>query len=235
MTPPPLRLPRVHTMPLLLSLDGNIGSGKSTLLAALAAALPTVECVPEPVAEWMRIKNADGKSLLELFYEDHRRWAYTFQNCAVLTRLRGLRDVIAATTKDVVITERSVLTDRFVFAEMLRASGDIDAMEFELYMQWFNTFAVTAVPVRGIVYLTTGADVCAERIAHRAREGEHMSRDYLNALDAQHRGWLGVGLEHGGTDLPILEVADNEPFEQVVTRLKAFVAVLTVKPTPLSQ
>ena len=213
--------------PLLLSLDGNIGSGKSTLLAALAAAMPEVECVPEPVGEWMRIKNAEGRSLLELFYEDHRRWAYTFQNCAILTRLRGLREAIANTQKGVVLTERSVLTDRFVFAEMLRASGDIDTMEFDLYMQWFNTFVVLSAPVRGVVYLTTGPAVCAERIASRAREGEHMSRDYLEALDAQHRGWLEVGVEHGGTDLPVLEVAADEPFERVLARLKAFIASLS--------
>ena len=99
-------------------------------------------------------------------------------------------------------------------------------MEFELYMQWFNTFVVLSTPVKGVVYLTTGPAVCAERIASRAREGEHMSRDYLNALDAQHRGWLDVGADHGGTELPVLEIATDEPIESVIERLKAFIASL---------
>jgi deoxyadenosine/deoxycytidine kinase len=38
-----------------------------------------VDWVEEPVAEWLTLKNAEGKSLLALFYEDKRRWAYSFQ------------------------------------------------------------------------------------------------------------------------------------------------------------
>ncbi len=66
--------------PIVISLDGNIGAGKSTLLAACrAAGLEGVDWVEEPVAEWLTLKNAEGKSLLALFYEDKRRWAYSFQ------------------------------------------------------------------------------------------------------------------------------------------------------------
>ena len=84
---------------MVISLDGNIGAGKSTLLEAIRSGLPEVEVVVEPVGEWTRLKNAEGKSLLELFYEDKRRWAYTFQNCAILTRLRSLKAVLRTTTK----------------------------------------------------------------------------------------------------------------------------------------
>ena len=40
----------------------------------------------------------------------------------------------------VIITERSVLTDKHVFAEMLYDAGDIDPLEWELYESWFNIF-----------------------------------------------------------------------------------------------
>ena len=110
--------------PIVISLDGNIGAGKSTLLEAVRKALPDVEVVVEPVGEWLTLKNAEGKSLLELFYDDKRRWAYTFQNLTILSRLRAIREVLASTKKKVIIMERSVLTDRFVFAEMLKGSVD---------------------------------------------------------------------------------------------------------------
>ena len=190
--------------PIVISLDGNIGAGKSTFLAALAEAMPEVDVVQEPVGEWMTLKNADGKSLLELFYDDKRRWGYTFQNCAILTRLRTIRDAIATSKKRVIITERSVLTDRHVFAEMLRASGDIDNLEWQLYMKWFDSFA-SDLPIRGVVYLTTGVGTSAGRIVTRGRHGEeHIPLDYLAALDDQHHRWLAA------TDLPVVHIS-TEP------------------------
>jgi deoxyadenosine/deoxycytidine kinase len=63
--------------PIIISLDGNIGAGKSTLLAEIRNKLHDVHIVDEPVGQWTALKNAEGKNLLELFYEDKRRWAYT--------------------------------------------------------------------------------------------------------------------------------------------------------------
>lgn len=205
--------------PIVISVDGNIGAGKSTFLAALAAAMPEAEVVQEPVGEWMTLKNAEGKSLLELFYEDKRRWAYVFQNCAILTRLRTIRDALATTTKRVIITERSVLTDRHVFAEMLRASGDIDDLEWALYMKWFDSFAAD-LPIRGVVYITTGVGTSAGRIVERGRHGEeHIPLDYLAALDEQHHRWLAA------TDLPVIQISTETgvSVEDNIAQVRAFV------------
>ena len=129
-----------HIMPhLILSLDGNIGAGKSTLLAEIRRALPEIHIVDEPVGQWTSLIHSNGKNLLELFYEDKKRWAYTFQNCAILSRLKMIRDAILHThlmgdSNQVIITERSILTDKYVFAEMLRDSGDMDPLEWEFSM-----------------------------------------------------------------------------------------------------
>jgi deoxyadenosine/deoxycytidine kinase len=205
--------------PIIISLDGNIGAGKSTLLEAARVAMPDVEVVVEPVGEWLRLKNGDGKSLLELFYEDKRRWAYTFQNCAILTRLRAIKEAMASSQKKVIITERSVLTDRYVFAEMLRESGDIDHLEWQLYLNWFDTFAGD-LPLRGIIYLTTGVGTSAGRIVKRGREGEdHIPLDYLSALDRQHHKWLET------TPLPVLQISTEEgvSLEENLGRIRTFV------------
>jgi deoxyadenosine/deoxycytidine kinase len=209
--------------PIIVTLDGNIGSGKSTLLAALAVQLPDVEVVVEPVAEWMILKNADGKSLLELFYEDKRRWAYTFQNCAILTRLRTIKEAMASTKKRVILTERSVLTDRYVFAEMLKASGDIDKLEWTLYCQWFDTFAAS-LPVAGIVYLTTGVATSGDRIIKRGRAGEgQIPASYLAALEVQHKAWLA------STPLPVLQLSTEEgvSVDGNIAKIAEFIAHLT--------
>ena len=205
-------------MTMVISLDGNIGAGKSTLLEAIRLAMPEVEVVVEPVGEWTRLRSAEGKSLLELFYEDKRRWAYTFQNCALLTRLRTLKAALASTKKRVVITERSLLTDRYVFAEMLREAGDINDIEWQLYLQWYDTFA-SGLPMAGVIYLTTDVTLSAARIAGRAREGETIPLDYLEALEAQHQKWLAT------TDLPVVRVS-TASMDNAVADIADFVTAL---------
>ncbi len=211
----------------MISLDGLIGAGKTTLMEHIARELPDVAVVFEPVGEWMTLKNAEGKSLLELFYEDKRRWSYTFQNCAILTRIRGIKNAIKQSKKRVILTERSVLTDRFVFAEMLRDAGDIDPMEWDLYMKWYESFAED-LPVRGVIHLTTGVGTSAERIVKRGRHGEdHIPLDYLSALDSQHNKWLAA------TDLPVLRLSTEpgvSPAENIA-KVRAFVDALVTGTT----
>jgi deoxyadenosine/deoxycytidine kinase len=204
---------------IVISLDGNVGAGKSYLLDHIREAMPDVLTVPEPVGEWTNLKNAEGKSLLELFYEDKHRWSYTFQNCAILTRIMGLKKALKDCKKKIIITERSVLTDRFVFAEMLRDGGDIDAMEWDLYMKWFDAFA-SDLPVKGVIHLTTSVGTSAGRIVTRGRHGEeHIPLDYLSALENQHNKWLS------STTMPVLKIS-TEPgasLDENMAQIRTFV------------
>jgi deoxyadenosine/deoxycytidine kinase len=192
--------------PIIISLDGNIGAGKSTLLSEIRNRLHGVHIVDEPVGQWTSLKNAEGKNLLELFYEDKKRWAYTFQNCAILTRLKNIQDAVEnldLTIKEpqVIITERSVLTDKHVFAEMLRDSGDIDPLEWDLYESWFNIFG-KKYPVKGIIYISTSANTSNGRIQLRNRLGEDkIGIDYLDSLDKQHKKWIN------NTNIPVLTLS----------------------------
>ena len=210
-------------MPIILSLDGNIGAGKSTLLAEIRRAFPSFHVVDEPVGQWTALYHSSGKNLLELFYEDKKRWAYTFQNCAILTRLKNIHDAVArlpiGTEPQVIITERSVLTDKYVFAQMLKDAGDIDPLEWELYDSWFTIFG-TQHPVTGVIYLSTSATTSKDRIAIRGRQGEEgIAMDYLDALDAQHQKWLG------STTLPVLTLSTEAgvAVDSNLEKIKAFV------------
>lgn len=213
--------------PIIISLDGNIGAGKSTLLNALRNKLHDVHLVEEPVGQWTALKNAEGKNLLELFYEDKQRWAYTFQNCAILTRLKNIKDAVEnldSTIKEpqVIITERSVLTDKYVFAEMLRDAGDIGQLEWELYDSWFNIFG-TKYPVNAIIYISTSSTTSKERIHIRNRLGEDkIGLDYLDALDAQHKKWIA------NTTIPVLTISteQNVPVEKNIEEIKQFIEKL---------
>jgi deoxyadenosine/deoxycytidine kinase len=213
------------SFPIIISLDGNIGAGKSTLLAEIRNKLHDVHVVDEPVGQWTALKNAEGKNLLELFYEDKKRWAYTFQNCAILTRLKNIKDAVESIKDDtpqIILTERSVLTDRYVFADMLRDSGDIDPLEWDLYESWFNIFGKKH-PVKGIIYISTSSSTSKERINIRNRHGEeNIGMDYLDALDRQHHKWIE------NTNIPVLTLSTEigVPVEENINKIKEFIQKL---------
>jgi deoxyadenosine/deoxycytidine kinase len=194
---------------IIISLDGNIGAGKSTLLAEIRKSIPELRVVDEPVGQWTALKNGTGKNLLELFYEDKKRWAYTFQNCAILTRLKNIKEAVEDLNANgkgsqVILTERSVLTDKYVFAQMLRDSGDMDDLEWELYDSWFSIFSKQH-QVNGIIYLSTSSTTSKDRIHIRNRQGEdRIQLEYLDALDRQHKQWIE------STDIPVLTLS-TEP------------------------
>ena len=205
----------------IFSLDGNIGVGKSTLLKQIADQVPELLIVQEPVDVWTALKNADGQNLLELFYKDKQRYAYTFQNAAILSRLKLLRDAVAAAKPgQIILTERSVLTDRYVFAEMLKGQGFLNGIEWQLYTTWFDTFA-TDLPMAGIVYITTPSEIAYERIQKRARDGEgSIELSYLVDLAGQHVRWLSQ------TSLPVLNISTREGIDvrETLAKLGEFLA-----------
>ena len=212
---------------IIISLDGNIGAGKSTLLQEIRNKLHDIVIVDEPVGQWTSLKNAKGKSLLELFYEDKNRWSYTFQNCALLTRLKNIQKAVenidtTISSPQVIITERSVLTDKHVFAEMLYDAGNIDPLEWELYESWFNVFG-KKYPVRAIIYVSTSSGTSKDRINTRNRSGEEsIDLEYLDAVDKQHKKWIK------NTNIPVLTLSTEAdiPVEENLERIRLFVDVL---------
>jgi len=210
------------TSPIFISLDGNIGAGKSTLLEAIRRHMPSVTVIPEPVADWLMMKNAEGESLLSLFYKDTRRWAYTFQNCAILTRMLETQKIMNTWKSEegklpVIITERSVLTDRYVFAEMLHTQGKMDDLEWSLYLKWYDNYAAS-LPIKGIIHLTTSALVSQERIGIRGRVGEEsIPIEYLNDLEAQHVAW------RENSPLPSLQISTHGDLNKTLESIEQWI------------
>jgi len=178
--------------PVIISIEGNIGSGKSTLVKHLRKVNVDWIFLDEPVTEWENIKNGKDESLLQLFYKDMPRWSYTFQNYAYITRMRKLIEVSKFKFKKrtIIVTERSVYTDRHVFAEMLLKDGKMTQMEMDMYLNWFKLLHDFAT-IDHVIYLRTDSTKCLERIKKRDREGEsNISIEYLLSLEIQHDKWI---------------------------------------------
>ena len=89
------KVERSTPQPLLVSIEGNIGAGKSTLLDKLRSENPNWIVINEPVGVWSSFRNDANENMLEVFYKDRKRWSYTFQNCALLTRFQNIESAIA--------------------------------------------------------------------------------------------------------------------------------------------
>ena len=73
----------------LVLIIGPSGSGKTTLLHAIEnyindKKIIDIQVVYEPVKIWREI------GLLDSFYRDPKRWSYTFQNIAFITKMMEL-------------------------------------------------------------------------------------------------------------------------------------------------
>lgn len=181
-------------LPLLVSIDGNIGSGKSTtweMLKQAYAGRDDVHFVEEPVGLWDNIKDAQGVPILTNFYKDHKAYAFRFQMMAYISRLALLRQTVRdnAGRCRVIITERSVDTDRNIFAKMLYDRGDIAHDEYTIYNMWFDEF-VRDLPVAGLVYIRADPETCMERITKRGREGETIPLEYVQKCHDYHDAWI---------------------------------------------
>lgn len=196
---------------IVVSIDGNIGAGKTTFLNSLKEAHPEWHFIDEPVDSWLHFKNEKNESLLEVFYADRKRWSYTFQNCAFMTRVRAITKAIKDWKEDCIlhpenvknnifITERCIETDYNVFAKMLHDDGSIDKLEWDLYRQWYRLLSsnTEGCVVNGVIYVQCSPMKCSDRIGIRNREGESgISIEYLTQLHNYHENWIS------NTTLPV--------------------------------
>ena len=182
----------------IISIEGNIGSGKSTLLANLREHFKDnvdIVFLKEPVDEWAKIKDKNGTTILEKFYADQEKYSFPFQMMEYVSRIKELLNTVKEQKKNsskpfVIITERSLYTDKMVFAKMLYDTGKIEHVNYQIYLNWFDTFS-DEFPVNKVVYVKTSPDKCYQRIVKRSRTGEeNIPLDYLSSCSNYHDNML---------------------------------------------
>ena len=179
----------------MVSIDGNIGSGKSTLMGELKKQFSdntNVVFLKEPVDEWETIKDENGITILEKFYENPTKYGFSFQIMAYISRLNIIKQEFKKNPDAIFISERSLFTDKLVFAKMLFDSGNIELVNYKIYLQWFNTFAED-FPVSKVIYVNTDPEICFQRIEKRSRTGEsNIPLEYLQNCHKYHTDMLDV-------------------------------------------
>jgi len=178
-------------MTILITIQGNIGGGKSTFLTHLKALYkdkPNICFLQEPVEEWLSMCDTNGTSILELFYADQSKYAFTFQMMAYISRLAILKKAFNS-GYDIIISERSLETDRNIFEKMLYHDDKITHIEHQIYSKWFDTFKLD-FPDEYIMYMYTTPEIIYERIKKRDRKGELIPLEYLKSCHIYHETWV---------------------------------------------
>ncbi|XP_029916913.1 deoxyguanosine kinase, mitochondrial isoform X2 [Myripristis murdjan] len=235
-----------------VSIEGNIAVGKSTFARLLQSADEAWEVVPEPISKWQSIQSGTTKgesspqqtvsNLLHMMYQDPQRWSYTFQTYSCMSRLRTQLQppparLLRSEGTPVQVFERSVYSDRYIFALNMFELSCISPTEWAVYQDW-HSFLVEQfghqVELEGIIYLRAPPSKCMERLGSRGRaEEKGVQLDYLDKLHTQHERWLIEKTTELHFEklkrIPVLELDASVEFEsnpevreQFITKVKNF-------------
>ncbi|XP_043359139.1 deoxyguanosine kinase, mitochondrial isoform X3 [Dermochelys coriacea] len=237
-----------------LSIEGNIAVGKSTLVRLLGKTFPEWQIATEPVAKWQKVQASNTReasssqnfgNLLQMVYQEPSRWSYTFQIYSFMSRLKAqlepLSEKLLKTQEPVQIFERSVYSDRYIFAKNLFELGHLAEIEWTIY-QDLHTFLLQEfedrIVLHGFLYLQATPKKCLERLHQRGRpEEKAIQLKYLEQLHTQHENWLvkkttEVHFENL-RNAPVLVLDVNNDFEddpaeqeELMRKVKAFIKTL---------
>ncbi|KAM4677413.1 deoxyguanosine kinase, mitochondrial-like isoform 2-T2 [Discoglossus pictus] len=214
-----------------ISVEGNIAVGKSTFLRLLSDRFKEWSFVTEPIKKWQHVQTSTTQAqsqgmgnLLKLVYEDPARWSYTFQTFSCMSRfkiqLEPLSEQFLKLEKPVQVFERSIYSDRYVFAQTLFELGHMNEMEWTMYQDWHSFLSQQldkSVALDGILYLRASPEKCFERLQKRARMEElTVQLNYLEKLHNQHENWLikkRIVQCENVTNIPVLTLDVDEDFE----------------------
>lgn len=225
----------------IISIEGNIGSGKTTLLHHLKIFCKdekNIFFLGEPIDDWNSIRDKKGHSMIQKFYNDQGTYAFSFQIMAYLSRLRRLKEIIDRHRDDniIIITERSLYTDKYIFAKMLYHQGKLEDVEHQIYLQLFDQFS-DEYPLSDIIYVRTDPIICSARIQKRGRAGEEdIPLDYLVECGQYHDEYVkakmkfiyAVHIIDGNIDIEL-----NKPIlNSWVHRIKGIIGLDRSEPSP---
>eukprot|EP00271_Cylindrocystis_brebissonii_P018611 TRINITY_DN5365_c0_g3_i1.p1 TRINITY_DN5365_c0_g3~~TRINITY_DN5365_c0_g3_i1.p1 ORF type:complete len:932 (+),score=112.73 TRINITY_DN5365_c0_g3_i1:202-2997(+) len=198
---------------LTFCVEGNISVGKTTFLQRIVDVelRDLVQVVPEPIGKWQDIegKGTGEYNILDRFYADPERYAYTFQNYVFVTRMMQERDSKQG-ARPLRLMERSVFSDRMVFVRAVHEAKWMDNMELCIYDSWFDPM-VSALPglvPDAFIYLRANPTTCHKRLQRRARGEEGtVTLDYLTDLHEKHEEWLLPTNREEGSSRPLFSTS----------------------------
>jgi deoxyadenosine/deoxycytidine kinase len=176
--------------PKVIFIEGNIASGKTTFINLLPEVIDC-QIILEPLDMWKELVDSKGKNILDYFYTDMPKYAYPFQSFAFLSRVKSVQNINSE--KPYVFVERSIFSDKNIFAKNCYMNGIMTEIEWNLYNQWFDWMRDSLkIDNPYHIYMKCDPDVSYKRLLERSRQEEAgVSLKYLTEIYNRHEEWLG--------------------------------------------
>lgn len=162
-----------------IAVTGNIGAGKTTLCEKLSAHY-----------KWdVQYEQTDGNPYLDDFYHDMKRWSFNLQIFFLNNRYNQILKIKGG--DKVIIQDRTIYEDAFIFAPNLYEMGLMEQRDFNNYFLLFRTMNQQLGPPDLLIYLRASISTLVSHIQLRGREYEgNMSLDYLRNLNDRYENWI---------------------------------------------
>ena len=163
----------------MIIIEGQIGVGKTTIGEILQKRYD--------IRLFRELTRQSTLQLLDSFYADKCRWAFTLQVHFLNERFRMIKDIFRNGGG---LLDRSIYGDR-IFADLLHDDGDMTDEEYETYETLLDNMLEHAQKPDLLVYLDCSVDTALERIRRRNRGLEsEIPRDYLEKLNDRYLAWF---------------------------------------------
>jgi len=170
----------------VIVLAGMIGAGKSTYTTLISNELRSTAFY----------EHVDDNSILEKFYDDPRRWAFSLQIFFLNTRFRSIKEALVHRHN---VLDRSIYEDA-LFTRINYEQGNMSEAEMTLYTDLLDNMMeeIDGMPKKGpdlLIYLRGSLDTHLERIKKRGRpfeqvEGNPELMNYYERLHGRYDDWF---------------------------------------------
>ncbi|MDT1958282.1 deoxynucleoside kinase [Carnobacterium divergens] len=170
----------------VIVLAGMIGAGKSTYTKLISEALES-DAFYESV---------DDNRILEKFYEDPKRWAFSLQIYFLNTRFRSIKQALQHQHN---VLDRSIYEDA-LFTKINHQQGNMSDAEMDTYLDLLDNMMeeLDSLPKKApdlLIYLRGSLDTVLSRIKKRGRSFEQIDGnegllDYYTLLHSHYDDWF---------------------------------------------
>jgi len=162
-----------------IAVAGNIGAGKTTLAEKLA----------KHYGWEVQYEDADTNPYLSDFYKDMLRWSFNLQIYFLNSRYEQILKIREG--ENVVVQDRTIYEDAFIFAPNLHDMGLMSTKDFNNYFSLFKLMTSQVSPPDLLIYLKASIPTLVSHIHTRGRDYEgNMSLDYLKKLNERYENWI---------------------------------------------
>jgi deoxyadenosine/deoxycytidine kinase len=120
-----------------------------------------------------------------------QRWSFNLQIYYLNSRFTQIQEI--KKTEKMVIQDRTIYEDAFIFAPNLHSMGLMTTRDFENYFSLFNLIESFVSAPDLLIYLKASVPTLVHQIQLRGRDYEESIRlDYLKRLNERYEAWIST-------------------------------------------